>query len=98
MSNEPPAPPVKPRSGRQPQSNSGTILALFGLLLIGGALLGLVTLVMPQAMAIILVIGGLFVVPLVLHYLTWGWWLSQMKDESAADRPAIKRPPPPGAD
>jgi len=97
MSNELPAPPERPRSGRQPQSNSGTILALFGLLMIGGALLGLVTLVMPQAMAIVLVIGGLFVIPLVLHYLTWGWWLSQMKDENPADAPTVKRPPPSSA-
>jgi hypothetical protein len=93
MSNVPPAPPLKPRPGRQPQSNSGTILALFGVILIGGALLGLVALVMPQVMGIVVVVGGLFIVPLVLHYLTWGWWLSQMKDERAEDESAIKPPP-----
>lgn len=89
-----PLPPAKPRSQRSSQSNSATLLALFGLLMVGGALLGLVTLVMPQAMAIVLVVGGLFVGPLVLHYLIWGWWLSQLKEDSANDDSKANQPPP----
>jgi hypothetical protein len=66
---------------RKPQSNAGTAIALFGLLLISGAILGLMSLVLPQVAGVLLVILLVFVVPMALHYLVWGWWLSQLKDE-----------------
>jgi Flp pilus assembly protein TadB len=71
--------PRVPRSSR-PQSNAGTAIALFGLLLISGAILGLMSLVLPQVAGVLLVILLVFVLPMALHYLVWGWWMSQMKD------------------
>lgn len=62
------------------QSNAATAIALFGLLLIGGALLGLMALVLPQVVGVLVVVLLLFALPMVLHYLVWGWWLSQMRD------------------
>jgi hypothetical protein len=79
MSEDSPSPPLRPKPSRPTGSNSTTLLALMAVLFLGGAFLGLIALVMPQAMAIVLVVGGLFVLPLVFHYLTWGWWLSQKR-------------------
>ncbi len=64
-----------PSSG---QSNAATAIALLGLLLISGALLGLMALVLPQVLGILIVIL-IFAVPAVFHYLIWGWWLSQAR-------------------
>jgi len=44
-------------------------------------LLGLVVLVMPAALGFVLVIAG-FTLPLALHYVIWGWWLSKMRDDA----------------
>lgn len=73
-----------PFPGR-PQSNAATTIALLGLLLISGAILGLMSLVLPQVAGVLLVILLIFVIPITLHYLVWGWWLSQMKDENPED-------------
>jgi hypothetical protein len=75
---------------RKPQSNANTAIALFGLLLISGGILGLMSLVLPQVAGLLLVVLLVFVVPMALHYIVWGWWLSQMKeseDEERAWRP-----------
>jgi hypothetical protein len=84
-----PIPPAPPRPRRtapsEAESNAATWIALFGLLLIGGALLGLTVLVLPQFLGVIAVAGGLFAVPIAFHYLVWGWWMSQMKDEYPED-------------
>lgn len=88
MSDEPsPATPPRPQrtAPSSDQSNAGTWIALFGLILIGGALLGLTVLVMPQFIGLVAVVGGLFVVPIAFHYLVWGWWMSQMKDDDPDD-------------
>ena len=80
---------MKPSSppSQRPESNSGTAIALFGLLLISGAILGLMSLVLPQVAGVLLVVLLVFVVPMALHYVVWGWWLSQMKDvEDEEDR------------
>jgi hypothetical protein len=83
----PPEPPERPR--RDPQrlaeSNAATVVALFGLLVIGGGLMGLIALVLPQFMAVLLVVGGLFVLPVAFHYLVWGWWLSQMREREGKE-------------
>jgi len=63
------------------RANMATLIALFGLLLGGAALVGLVALVMPQFLGVLLVVAALFVAPMIFHYLVWGWWLSQMKDD-----------------
>lgn len=85
MSDVPP-PPVPPRPNRPNSnpSNAGTWIALFGLLLIAGALLGLAALVMPHLLGLIAVVGG-FVFLTAFHYLVWGWWMSQMKDRTPED-------------
>ena len=62
------------------QSNAATAIALVGLLLISAALLGLMALVLPQLLGILIVIL-IFAVPAAFHYLIWGWWLSQVRDQ-----------------
>ncbi|MGQ0636557.1 MAG: hypothetical protein ACT4QC_18235 [Planctomycetaceae bacterium] len=64
------------------RANVATMIALFGLLLVGGALLGLMALVLPQFLGILLVVGIVFVGPIAFHYLVWGWWLSAVNKES----------------
>jgi hypothetical protein len=64
------------------QSNAATAIALLGLLLISAALLGLMALVLPQLLGILIVIL-IFAVPAAFHYLIWGWWLSQVRDQEA---------------
>lgn len=76
---------------RKPQSNAGTAIALFGLLLASGAILGLMSLVLPQVAGVLLVVLLIFVVPMALHYLVWGWWLSQMKDEEDEEKQEDRR-------
>jgi hypothetical protein len=66
---------------RQPQSNAGTAIALFGLLVISGAILALMALVLPQVAGVLAVVLLIFVMPMMLHYVVWGWWLSQVKEE-----------------
>jgi hypothetical protein len=60
-------------NGRAP-SNVPTILALLGLLAVGGGLLGLSALVLPQVLGLLAVIFGFFAFG-AIHYLLWGWWL-----------------------
>lgn len=73
------------RGSGKPQTNAATAVALFGLLLVSGAILGLMSLVLPQVAGVLLVVLLIFVCPMVLHYLLWGWWLSQMKDTENED-------------
>jgi hypothetical protein len=82
MSERPESVPPAPKSDR---SNAATFVALFGLILMGGALVGLTALVLPQFLGLVLVVGGLFVLPALFHYLVWGWWLSQIKDDDPDD-------------
>lgn len=63
-------------STRRPDGkNSGTFLALFSLLVVAFALLGLAALVMPQILGLLLVVCG-FLFFGVFHYLLWGWWFT----------------------
>jgi hypothetical protein len=62
------------------QSNVATAIALFGLVLLAAALLGLMAMVLPELLGILIVIL-IFAVPAAFHYLVWGWWLSQMREE-----------------
>jgi Flp pilus assembly protein TadB len=61
------------------QSNAATAIALLGLLLISALLLGLMALVLPQVLGVLVVIL-IFAVPAAIHYLVWGWWLSQSRE------------------
>jgi Flp pilus assembly protein TadB len=68
------------RSPSSNQSNAATAIALLGLVLISAALLGLMAMVLPQLLGILIVIL-IFVVPAAFHYLIWGWWLSQVREQ-----------------
>ncbi|MGH7201878.1 MAG: hypothetical protein ACREJB_14825 [Planctomycetaceae bacterium] len=71
--------PRRPRP--EPAGNAGTLIALLGLLLIGGGLIALAALVIGGAVAgLFLVVFGLLFLG-VFHYVTWGWWLSRLPDE-----------------
>ena len=65
------------------QANVATAIALFGLILISAALLGLMAMVLPQLLGIV-VVFLVFLVPAAFHYVVWGWWLSQMREEEVA--------------
>lgn len=75
-------------NARQPgNKNSGTFLALIGLVVIAFGLLGLAALVMPQVLGLLLVVSG-FLFFGVFHYLLWGWWFtadSQPDDDEEPD-------------
>jgi Flp pilus assembly protein TadB len=64
--------------------NSGTFLALAALMLVGAGLLMLVAIVLPQALGLVLVVFGFFLMGL-LHYVTWGWWLSRTPADEDED-------------
>lgn len=68
---------MAPRTPNDSNRELSTWTALLGLLVISGGLIFLAALVVPQVLGIVLVVlgfGGMF----VLHYLTWGWWLSRL--------------------
>ena len=67
---------------RRPERNGGTIIALFVMLGMGGGLLALVSMVMPQAAGLLAVILG-FAAFIALHYFTWGRWLINMSRQQA---------------
>ena len=58
------------------ESNAGTFLGLFALLLFGAGLLGISALVMPAFLGIPAVVGGLVMLG-VFQYVTWGRWLTR---------------------
>lgn len=66
------------------RANLATMIALFGLLVVSAAILGLMALVLPQFLGIILVVG-LVCAGIAFHYLVWGWWLSGMKRDDAEE-------------
>jgi hypothetical protein len=77
--------------GSEPRDGA-TLLVLFGLLTLGGGLLGLMALVVPQALGLILIVGG-FVGFGALHYLIWGWWLGpHLSQERKAELPEDEPP------
>lgn len=82
---EPPLPPepVRPNRSEPAAANAGTWIALFGLLVVAGALIGLMALVMPQFLGLVAVVGVLFVAPIALHYFVWGWRIARWKEERA---------------
>lgn len=69
-------------TSRTARSDAATAIALLGLIVLGAGLLGLMALVLPQLLGIVIVVL-IFAVPAALHYLIWGWWMSQMRDEEA---------------
>jgi hypothetical protein len=57
------------------QRNAATCLAMFGLVAMGLALIGFTALVLPQIRGLLLVVAGIAAF-ILLHYVTWGYWLS----------------------
>ena len=79
----------KPDSTSTARSDMATAIALLGLVIIALGLLGLMALVLPQVLGVVIVIL-IFIVPAVLHYLVWGWWMSQVREQEIEvedDRP-----------
>ena len=69
------------------QRNSATFAALAMLLLISAGLLGLVAFVLPQVLWLVVIAIGLGL-SVVLHYFTWGRWLTSMlRDEEDSKNP-----------
>jgi hypothetical protein len=70
--------------------NSGTLLALSGLMILAVGFLALTAMIVPGAFLFLLVLFGLFLF-VSLHYLLWGWWLGkpQPRDD---DEPSRKTP------
>ena len=66
----------RPRKEKDP-GNGGTALALMGLIAVGGVLIGLGTMVMPQVFGILAVVFGFFCFG-AIHYVLWGWWIKNM--------------------
>lgn len=58
----------------QPSGDQSTWLALVALLFIGGGLLGIMFVVLPDMALLLLVVAG-FALFILLHYLTWGYWM-----------------------
>ncbi len=58
----------------QSARDAGTMTALLGLAAVSLLLVFLVAMVMPQILGIVLVVG-LFLGAVALHYVVWGWWL-----------------------
>lgn len=74
---------------RAPVSNTGTWLALFGLLIAGGLLLGLAAMVVPQLLGILLVGVG-FLYLLAFHYVVWGRRMSAAMRETDPDESSTR--------
>lgn len=71
------------RSTPPPDRSAATWIALAAILACAAGLLGLMALILPQALGVVLVavVFSLFV---ALHYFTWGRWLMQQGRQSAA--------------
>lgn len=79
--------PRLPRSSSSPVTpvrsrNEGTWLALAMVLGIAGALIGLVAIILPDIVGLV-VVAQMFCAMIVLHYFTWGRWLTKVTAEEA---------------
>lgn len=64
-----------------PQRNEGTWLAMVLVLACIGGILSLISMVMPDIMGLLVVLGA-FCGFVALHYFTWGRWLIRSTDQS----------------
>ncbi len=80
-----PTPPERPASKGHPASDMATMIAMFAVFGAGMgilALIGFATMGLMFAGVLAVILGmGLMA---TLHYLTWGWWMSQLKDDDEA--------------
>jgi hypothetical protein len=73
-------------------ADAATMMALSGLLLAGGGLLGLTAYVVPGLLGIVLVVL-LFGIGGYVQYVVWGRWLAQSlaeEDQAAEAEPEIR--------
>ena len=71
-------------SDLEARRNAGTCLAMFGLLLVGAGLFALAVFIMPDLLKALL-FGAFIIGFIVLHYLTWGRWLSRPRPGDLAE-------------
>jgi hypothetical protein len=74
------------RGGDDASRNAATCLAMIALMMCGLGFLAFAAVVLPQVRGAILVVGGMFVF-ILLHYLTWGHWMSRMRDSEDDEVP-----------
>ncbi len=79
----------------QSARDAGTTIALLCLAVASFLLVLLAAMVLPQVLGIVLVVG-LFLGVVALHYLVWGRWLSMTVDSDAdeSSREESRRVPP----
>lgn len=56
------------------EADQRTLMALMLIVLVVLLLLGLIALVLPMALGLVLVTGGMLLFG-TAHYVVWGWWL-----------------------
>lgn len=73
------------RSTTSGSTNAGTFLLLFVLIVLGVGLVLFLAVIIPGAIGLLAVVGGLGLF-VGVHYLLWGWWLPRSR--GADDPPA----------
>ena len=66
--------PGESRKERERAQNAGTWIAILMCVVVGGGMLGLMALVMPDILLAVIVVASGFLF-IALHYFTWGQWL-----------------------
>ena len=75
------------RGPSKEELDSATIIALCGVLALGGAILGLTAMVFPNVLALVALVAG-FTGFIGVQYLLWGRWLTKKireEEENTAD-------------
>jgi len=71
-------------SGSKKQRNSGTIMAMIFMVVIGVAFVGFISLIMPDVLWLF-VLGACFSGMIAIHYFTWGRWLMKVQTKDQED-------------
>lgn len=74
------------------QRDTGTLIALVAVIAVSAGFLGLTAMVFPQLLIVVALMAGagLF---FVLHYVTWGRALSQLREAEGIEEPPLPVPP-----
>jgi hypothetical protein len=75
------------RNSQKSNADAATMMALAGLLLAGGVLLGLTAFIIPGLLGIVMVVL-LFGLGAMVQYIVWGRWMSQSVAETEEDADA----------
>ena len=78
--------PQRPRAGSvqsaKPESNLATAAAMFAVMLAAFvALAGFAAVGLGSVAAVVMMVPLGFGLLSLFHYVTWGWWMSQLRDE-----------------